>query len=202
MNNVVFSAENIIATFGIKVNEDYNIKFEPDPQSIDITSRFFIDSHANPNSGCYMVSDNFENSNKPGFVALLGASLSQDGVVTLKLDIESPQIRDIMKLVNYYVRFLMVIKDIRVFVGHLIQLEIMTEYSYTDKLTLDKVELFKLRLDSPYETNYQMKKINVQYEVDEYLSKIGVDKIDLNMDIEALMVLVKMQKTIDSMVKI
>lgn len=52
----------------------------------------------------------------------------------------------------------MVIKDIRVFVGHFIQLEIMTEYSYTDKLTLDKVELFKLRLDSPYETNYQMKK--------------------------------------------
>lgn len=202
MNNIVFNAQNIIATLGIKVNEDYNVKFEPDLQSIDITSRFFIESHTHFNSGCYMASDNFENSNKPGFVALLGARLSQDGVVTLKLETDSPQILDIMKLVNHYVRFLMVIKDIRVFVGHLIQLEIMTEYSYTDRLTLHNVELFKLRIDSPYETNYKMKKINVQYEVDEYLSKIDVDKIDLNTDIDALMVLVKMQKTLDSMVKI
>lgn len=201
-NNVVFSAENIIDTLGIKVNKDYNVKFEHDPQSIDITSRFFIKSHSNPNSGCYMASDNFENSDTPGFIALLPTTLNWDGVVTLKLETESPQIRDIMTLVNHYVRFLMVIKDIRVFVGHLIQLEIITEYSYTDKLTLNNVELFKLKIDSPYETNYKMKKINVQYEVDDYLSKIGVDKIDLNMDIDALMVLVKMQKTLDSMVKI
>jgi len=202
MNNIVFNAQNIIDTLGINMNDDYNVKFEPDPQSIDITSRFFIDSHANPNSGCYMASDNFENSDTPGFMALLPTTLNWDGLVNLKLETNSAHIRDIMTLVNHYVRFFMVIKDIRVFVGHFIQLEIMTEYSYTDKLTLDKVELFKLRLDSPYETNYQMKKINVQYEVDEYLSKIGVDKIDLTMDLEALMVLVKMQKTIDSMVKI
>lgn len=110
MNNIVFNAQNIIDTLGINMNDDYNVKFEPDPQSIDITSRFFIDSHANPNSGCYMASDNFENSDTPGFMALLPTTLNWDGLVNLKLETNSAHIRDIMTLVNHYVRFLWSLK--------------------------------------------------------------------------------------------
>lgn len=202
MNNIIFNAENIISTLGIKVNEDYNIKFEYNSESIDITSRLFIESYTHFNSGCYMASDNFENTDKPGFVAVLGTRLSQDGLVTLKIDTESQQVRDLMTLVNHYVRFFMIIKDIRYFIGHFIELEIITAYTYTDSLILNNVDLFKLKINSPYETNYKMKNINIQREVNDYLSKLDIEKIELNMDVDALMVLVKMQKTLDSMVKI
>jgi hypothetical protein len=202
-NNVVFSAENIISTLGINLNDDYNVIFEPDPQAIDITSRFFIESKSNPYSGFFIASDNFENSRTPGYIASLPTILTRDGVVTLKLDMNLPEMTKIMKLVNDYVQFFMVITERKGFyVNETIRLEIMTDYKYTDVLLLTNVELFNFILYSPFETNYKNKEISVEDEVNTYLAKLGVDKIDTNTDVAALMVLVKMQKTLEAMVAI
>jgi hypothetical protein len=179
------------------------VRFEPDPEAIDITSRFFIESKSNPYSGFYLASDNFENSPAPGYIASLPTKLTRDGVVTLKLDINLPEMTKIMKLVNDYIQFFMVINDQKGFYVHeTVRLEIMTDYKYTDVLLLTNVELFNFVLYSPFETNHKIKEINIEDFVNTYLSKLGVDKIDANTDIVALMVLVKMQKTLEAMVKI
>lgn len=202
-NNVVFSAENIISTLGINLNDDYNVIFEPDPQAIDITSRFFIESKSNPCSGFFIASDNFENSRTPGYIASLPTILTRDGIVTLKLDMHLPEMTKIMKRVNDYIQFFMVINDQKGFYVHeTVRLEIMTDYKYTDVLLLTNVELFNFVLYSPLETNYKKKEINIEDFVNTYLSKLGVDKIDTNTAVDALMVLVKMQKILEAMVAI
>jgi hypothetical protein len=202
-NNVVFSAENIISTSGISIQDDYNVRFEPDPEAIDITSRFMIESKSNPYSGFYFASDNFENSATPGYIASLPTNLTRDGVVTLKLDMNLPAMTKIMKLVNDYIQFFMVINDQKGFYVHeTVRLEIMTDYKYTDVLLLANVELFNFVLYSPFETNHKRKEINIEDFVNTYLSKLGVNKIDDNTDVNALMVLVKMQKTLEAMVAI
>lgn len=201
-NNVVFSAENIISTLGINIQDDYDIKFEPDPSAIDITSRFVIESKSNPYSGFFIASDNFENSKTPGYIASLPTNLTQDGVVTLKLDMNLPEMTKIMKLVNDYVQFFMVIDERKAFyfyVSETVRLEIMTDYKYTDVLLLENIELFNFILYSPLETNYKRKEISIEDVVNTYLSKLGVDKIDHDTDVDALMVLVKMQKTLEAM---
>lgn len=202
-NNVVFSAENIISTLGINVNDDYNVRFEPDPEAIDITSRFMIESKSNPYSGFYFASDNFENSATPGYIASLPTNMTQDGIVTLKLDINLPQMIEIMMLVNRYLQFFMVIYDRKGFyVNETVRLEIMTDYKHNDILLLTNIELFNFVLYSPYETNYKNKEINIEDEVNTYLDKIGVEKIETTTDVDALMVLVRMQKTLEAMVAI
>lgn len=201
-NIVVLNKENMISAFGITINDDYNIKFEPDSQAIDITSRFFIESHASPYSDAYIASDNFENTDTPGFVALLPTILSKEGVVTLKLTTESPYIKDIMTLVNHYVKFFMVINSTVVLIAHRIHLEIMADYILNDSVTIGNVKILNLVLNSPYESNIQMKDRYIQDEVNAYLSKIGIDEININTDIDNLMELVKRQLILDCMVKI
>lgn len=208
-NNVVFSADNIIATLGINVQDDYNVRFEPEPDSIDITSRFFIEKKivekgdTSSYYNLYFASDNFENSNTPGFIALLPTNLTQDGVVTLKLDIDSPKMTCLMSIVNHYLQFFMLIAERKGFyVKETVKLEIMTDYKQNDVLELTNIEPFNLVLYSPFETNHNTKEINIDYIVNNYIEKFGVEKIDEHTNISSLFELVKMQKTLEAMVAI
>lgn len=208
-NNVVFSADNIIATLGINIKDDYNVKFELDPDAIDITSRFFIEKKIVEKGGTssyynlYFASDNFENSNTPGYIALLPTNLTQDGIATLKLDMNLPEMKKIMTIVNHYLQFFMVISERKGFyVKETVKLEVMTDYKQTDILVITNIELFNFVLYSPFETNYNNKEISIDHVVNTYLAKIGVEKIDEHTNISSLFELVKMQKTLEAMVSI
>jgi hypothetical protein len=204
-NNVVFSAENIISTLGINIQDDYNVIFEPDPEAIDITSRFFIEKKGETSSyyNLLFASDNFENSDNPGYVALLRTNMTQDGIVTLKLGMNLPQMNKIMTIVNNYIQFFMVITERTGFYARdTVNLKIMTDYKNSAGLELTNIHIYDMVLYSVFETNYEKKEINIEDVVNIYLSKLGVDKIDDNTDVDALMVLVKMQKILEAMVAI
>lgn len=201
-NNVVFSAENIISTLGINIQDDYDINFEPDPEAIDITSRFFINKKGVTPSvySSFFVSDNFENSDNPGYVALLPTKLTQDGVVTLKLNAESSKMTSLMSIVNDYLKLFMIIDGRTGFyASETVNLQIMTHYKHTDVLELIDIKLYNMVLYSVFETNYERKEINIDYVVNEFISKIGFEKIDVDTDINLLTELVKMQKTLEAM---
>lgn len=201
-NNVVFSAENIISTLGINIQDDYDINFEPDPEAIDITSRFFINKKGVTPSvySSFFVSDNFENSDNPGYVALLPTKLTQDGVVTLKLNAESSKMTSLMSIVNDYLKLFMIIDGRTGFyASETVNLQIMTHYKHTDVLELIDIKLYNIVLYSVFETNYERKEINIDYVVNEFISKIGFEKIDVDTDINLLTELVKMQKTLEAM---
>lgn len=201
-NNVVFSAENIISTLGINIQDDYDINFEPDPESIDITSRFFIGKKGVTPSvySSFFVSDNFENSDNPGYVALLPTKLTQDGVVTLKLNAESSKLTSLMSIVNHYIKLFMIIESRTGFyASETVDLQIMTHYKHTDVLELIDIKLYNMVLHSVFETNYERKEIIIDYVVNEFISKIGFEKIDVDTDIDSLTELVKMQKILEAM---
>jgi hypothetical protein len=201
-NNVVFSAENIISTLGINIQDDYDINFEPDPEAIDITSRFFINKKGVTPSvySSFFVSDNFENSDNPGYVALLPTKLTQDGVVTLKLNAESSKMTSLMSIVNHYIKLFMIIEGRTGFyASETVNLQIMTHYKHTDVLELIDIKLDNMVLYSVFETNYERKEINIDYVVNEFISKIGFEKIDVDTDIDSLTELVKMQKILEAM---
>lgn len=204
-NNVVFSAENIISTLGINIQDDYDINFEPDPEAIDITSRFFINKKGVTPSGysSFFASDNFENSDNPGYVALLHTKLTQDGVVTLKLNAESSKMTSLMNIVNHYLKLFMIIDGRTGFyASETVNLQIMTHYKHTDVLELIDIQLYNMVLYSVFETNYERKEINIDYVVNQFISKIGFEKINVDTDIDSLTTLVKMQKTLEAMVVI
>ena len=195
-NNVVFSAENIISTLGINIQDDYDINFEPDPEAIDITSRFFINKKGVTPSGysSFFASDN------SGYVALLHTKLTQDGVVTLKLNAESSKMTSLMSIVNHYIKLFMIIESRTGFyASETVDLQIMTHYKHTDVLELIDIKLYNMVLYSVFETNYERKEINIDYVVNEFISKIGFEKIDVDTDINLLTELVKMQKTLEAM---
>lgn len=201
-NNFVFSAENIISTLGINIQDDYDINFEPDPEAIDITSRFFINKKGVTPSvySLFFASDNFENSNNPGYVALLPTTLNQDGFVTLKLNAESSKMTSLMSIVNHYIKLFMIIESRTGFyASETVDLQIMTHYKHTDVLELIDIKLYNMVLYSVFETNYERKEINIDYVVNEFISKIGFEKIDVDTDINLLTELVKMQKTLEAM---
>lgn len=201
-NNVVFSAENIISTLGINIQDDYDINFEPDPEAIDITSRFFINKKGVTPSvySLFFASDNFENSNNPGYVALLPTTLNQDGFVTLKLNAESSKMISLMSIVNHYLKLFMIINERTGFhASETVDLQIMTKYKHTDVLELIDIKLYNMVLYSVFETNYERKEINIDYVVNEFISKIGFEKIDVDTDIDSLTEIVKMQKTLEAM---
>ena len=201
-NNVVFSAENIISTLGINIQDDYDINFEPDPEAIDITSRFFINKKGVTPSvySLFFASDNFENSNNPGYVALLPTTLNQDGFVTLKLNAESSKMISLMSIVNHYLNLFMIINGRTGFyASETVDLQIMTKYKHTDVLELIDIKLYNMVLYSVFETNYERKEINIDYVVNEFISKIGFEKIDVDTDIDSLTEIVKMQKTLEAM---
>lgn len=201
-NNVVFSAENIISTLCINIQDDYDINFEPDPEAIDITSRFFINKKGVTPSAysSFFSSDNFENSDNPGYVALLHTKLTQDGVVTLKLNAESSKMTSLMSIVNHYIKLFMIIESRTGFyASETVDLQIMTHYKHTDVLELIDIKLYNMVLYYFFETNYERKEINIDYVVNEFISKIGFEKIDVDTDIDLLTELVKMQKTLEAM---
>lgn len=201
-NNVVFSAENIISTLGINIQDDYDINFEPDPEAIDITSRFFINKKGVTPSvySSFFVSDNFENSDNPGYVALLPTKLTQDGVVTLKLNAESSKMTSLMSIVNHYLKLFMIIDGRTGFyASETVNLQIMTHYKHTDVLKLIDIKLYNMVLYSVFETNHERKEINIDCVVNEFISKIGFEKIDVDTDIDSLTELVKMQKILEAM---
>lgn len=206
VNNVIFSAENIMDTMGISLSDDYVAEFEPDPSASDITSRFFINSKDNPYSRSIMACDIFENTNNPGFMSLLITTIQDDGSIILKLTMDSPYMKDLMILANQYIKFFKVIENRSKFHKHeFICLEIMTDYTHTDVLTLNRIEIVRLTLSSPYETAFDKRDIIITQTVDNYLAKIGFDSLEnelIKKDEHVLFNQVCMQKTIDDMVTI
>lgn len=203
-NNVVFSAENILSTLGITMNDNFNLVFEQDPDAIDITSRFLIESKERKYP-YYFASDNFENSDKPGFMASVSTKMTKDGIVTTLLDFQNPKMIRLMKIVNNYVKIFMAIYDRPCFhhyAAEFLNLQIMTDYDISSGLILRDITLSDLVLVSPFETNHYAKEIAVDYLVNHYTEKLGLANINEDTDIDKLLVLIRMQKIVDDMVHI
>lgn len=212
-NNIIFSSENILDTMGISHSDDYAIEFERDYDSYDITANLIIStsktkecSYSSFLMGCTIC----ENSNNPGFMALLKTNIQADGSVTLKVGMNSPKMIELMKLINQYVKFFMIISTFPQFQDdYSIEITITADYTHTDTLTLNCIHLSFLSFISRVKNKnygYQDVTTNIENTVDEYLLKIGRDKLcnemkkTTNMDL--LFEQVKMQKIIDEMVRI
>ena len=106
----------------------------------------------------------------------------------------------LMSIVNHYIKLFMIIESRTGFyASETVDLQIMTHYKHTDVLELIDIKLYNMVLYSVFETNYERKEINIDYVVNEFISKIGFEKIDVDTDINLLTELVKMQKTLEAM---
>lgn len=202
-NNVIFSAANLTSTLGIKIPEQYNIEYEPDPHAADITANFFVNKKNNVHNNL-MAADIFENTDNPGFQALLNCTLSADGSVLFDVEFDSPKMKQLLLLVNRYLQLYKVIADRSGFqVGlEFVRLVIMADYTNSVELSLDRIYISSLQIEVPFETNPNMKIIDIDYVVNDYLEKMELNKLPECINFEHLLTLVKMQKNIDAMVNI
>lgn len=202
-NNVIFNAANLISTLGIKNPEQYTIEYEPDPQSIDITARFFI-NEKNKIHNKLMAADIFENTDNPGVQALLDCTLAEDGSVLFDVDFDSPQMEQLLLLVNRYLQLYKVIAGRTVFQTDLefVRLVFMGDYTDGVELSLDRIYISSLQIEVPLETNPNMKVVDIDYVVNEYLDKMELNQLPDHDNFEHLAVLVTMQKNLDDMVQI
>lgn len=208
-NNVAFTAENIMSSLGMKVDDTYKVNFERDAESCDVTSRLSIE---NKNHRHVLLTDNFENATNPGFMGLVKTNMTPDGIVSLAIYMESQDIKDIMVVVNHYVKLFLCITKRTLFMFHeYLELEINATYSQdlilpannSLNISLEDIKIANLKLTSPFETNICNKTIDLDYFVECYLNKIDPDLvITTDTNITELLELVKTQLIIDAMVDI
>jgi len=202
-NNVIFNAENLISTLGIKNPEQYVIEYESDPKAVDITANFFVNAKSKVHNNL-MAADIFENTANPGFQAILKCALSADGTVVFNVEFDSPEMNQLLILINQYMQLYKVIADRTLFQPciEFISLVIMGDYTNGVDLSLDRVYISSLQISVPFESNYNRKFIDIDYVVNEYLEKMELNRLPEHIDFEHLALLVNMQKNLDDMVRI
>ncbi len=200
MNEEIFNIENLVSSLKI-VDDSCFFEFERN-NSVDVTSNFFVMSKKH--NYCVLMTENFENNPlKIGFKAKLTADLFHDGSAKLKVNFDLPEMKSLVNILNNYIKIYMCILDISSFHSNqIIHLNLSTLYSNIDTLKLEKLSLDEIVIVSLFETDIKRKEINILNVVDSYLEKMNLNKVNSNTNILETLEFIKIQKTIDQIIKI
>lgn len=203
-SNIIFTPENIISTFGIVMDDNFEYEMEQSNGSFLISSKFSITkkNQSKKSNDCFLT-DNYEDVLNPCIVALVNTNFNKDGSFTTAIEFNNQSINTLLKVSNRYLDVYMRMYDIKAFTDkYKVVLVFIADYEIIDGLSMTSVYCQRIKLFEIIEDYEGPVETNVSYFVNDFLKSLDIECIDENTNMEKLYPLIDMQRTINHMERI